>query len=192
MSFSHSEISSPFSLLPSFSSTSTSVAFSLRLHRMLLKNPLRPLPLRTNPAPPLSLALKLPRLRKEKKLNDLLRDLTGTASMLGCPSPGRASVSMFEPVSPSCVLLLTSSTDAVDPFPFNELPLSEFPLFPRFVAPLFLKEKKLAIPDPVDLLPKSLKAALLILPAGCGSVCGALGGSTLSVCTSIVQCSLPL
>lgn len=136
ISFSHSEVSSPFSLLPSFSSTSPSVVLSLRLHRMLLKKPFRPLPLRTSPAPPLSLDLKLPRRRKEKKLNDLLRDLTGTASMLASPSRCRPSVSLFELVSPSCVLLLTGSADAADPFPFKEFPLSEFPLFSLFVAPL--------------------------------------------------------
>lgn len=171
MSFTFSEtLPSPsLSLLPSTSSPSHSFVLSLRLHRMLLKNPFRPLPLLTSPAPPFSLDLKLPRLSSEKKLRDLLRDLTGPASRLAGPSPLCPSASLLEPVSPSCVLLLTSSTDAVEPFPFREFPLSEFPLFPLFVAPLFLKEKKLAIPEPVRRFPKSLKAALLIFPVGWGS-----------------------
>lgn len=166
--FSQCAVSPSFNFLPSTSSPSPSFVFSLRLHRMLLKKPFRPRPLLTSPAPPFSLDLKLPRRSREKKLSDLLRDLTVPASRLARPSPLCPSASLFELVSPSWVLLLTSSTDATEPFPFKEFPLSEFLLFPLF-APLFLKEKKLAIPEPVRLFPKSLKAALLIFPVGWGS-----------------------
>ncbi|TNN84637.1 hypothetical protein EYF80_005052 [Liparis tanakae] len=107
------------------------------------------------PAPPFALDLKLPRRSREKKLRDLLRDLTGPASRMASPSPRGPSASLLESVSPSWVLLRTSSTDAAEPFPFKEVPLSEFPLLPPFVVPLFLKEKKPAIPEPFVVQPES-------------------------------------
>lgn len=164
-SFSESSIIPSSFLFPSNSSTSFSFVLSLRLHRMLLKNPLRPLPLLTSPAPPLSLDLKLPRRSREKKLSDLLRDLTGPASKLASPSLC-PSASLLELISPSQVLLLMISADVTELFPFKEFPLSEFVLF---VLPLFRKEKKPAIPEPVRRFPKSLNAALLIFPVDCGS-----------------------
>lgn len=160
--FSESSVVPSSFLFPSTSSASFSFVLSLRLHRMLLKNPFRPLPLLTSPAPPLSFDLKLPRRSSEKKLRDLLRDLAGPASKHASPSLC-PSASWLELISPSQVLLLMISTDVTELFPFKEFPLSEFVLL---LLPLFRKEKKPAIPEPERRFPKSLKAALLIFPVG--------------------------
>lgn len=151
--------------LTSATSPSPSVTFSFRRHFILLKKPFKPLPLLPNPV--FSLALTLPRLSSEKKLSDLLRDFTCPASDIPDSSPLCPSGSKL--VSPSCVLLLTSSLVAPTEFTFTE--------FPFLLTPLFLKEKNPAIPE--RRFPNSLKAALLIFPGGWGSHGGG-GGSTHS------------